>query len=75
MFRRSKNSLRNSRRSASKLAGVLADRLNVDETAEKAVESLFGNFLQAVLVGSADDAKRVFDWLTFERRSAGSRFS
>ncbi|NOT48314.1 MAG: AAA family ATPase, partial [Acidobacteria bacterium] len=32
--------------------GVLADFLSVDESAEQAVEALFGNFLQAVLVTS-----------------------
>ncbi len=32
--------------------GVLADFLSVDESAEKAIESVFGEFLQTVLVGS-----------------------
>lgn len=43
--------------------GVLADRLNVDREAETAVESLFGNFLEAVVVESLADAKRVSAWL------------
>ena len=46
-----------------KLAGVLADRLNVAREAETAVETLFGNFLEAVVVESLDDAKRVSAWL------------
>ena len=46
-----------------KLAGVLADRLNVDQNAETAVETLFGNFLEAVIVESLTDAKRVSAWL------------
>jgi len=46
-----------------RLAGVLADRLNVLPEAETAVETLFGGFLEAVVVGSLDDAKRVSVWL------------
>ncbi len=46
-----------------KLAGVLADRLSVKEEAEIAVETLFGDYLQAVLVESLADAKRVSEWL------------
>ncbi len=46
-----------------KLAGVLADRLNVDQRAETAVETLFGAFLEAVIVESLADAKRVSAWL------------
>lgn len=45
------------------LAGVLADRLNVVPEAETAVETLFGAFLEAVVVESLDDAKRVSAWL------------
>lgn len=45
------------------LSGVLADRLSVDESAEKAVESLFGPFLQTVLVSSDEDARKVSTWL------------
>nr|HQU92645.1 AAA family ATPase [Pyrinomonadaceae bacterium] len=45
------------------LRGVLADFLKVDPAAEKAVESLFGPALQAVLVSSIDDARRVSEWL------------
>lgn len=45
------------------LRGVLADFLKVDPAAEKAVESLFGPALQAVLVASIDDARRVSEWL------------
>jgi chromosome segregation protein len=46
-----------------KLGGVLADRLNVARDAETAVESLLGNFLEAVVVESLADAKRVSAWL------------
>ncbi len=46
-----------------KLAGVLADRLNVAEEAETAVEMLLGPFLQAVVVGSLADAQRLSAWL------------
>ncbi len=45
------------------LAGVLADRLNVEKRAETAVETLFGSFLEAVVVESLADAKRVSVWL------------
>ncbi len=45
------------------LAGVLADRLNVTREAETAVETLFGDFLEAVVVESLDDAKRLSTWL------------
>jgi len=48
------------------LRGVLADFLKVDPAAEKAVESLFGPALQAVLVSSIDDARRVSEWLAGE---------
>ena len=41
----------------------MADRLNVAREAETAVETLFGNFLEAVVVESLDDAKRVSAWL------------
>ena len=44
-----------------RLAGVLADRLNVAREAETAVETLFGNFLEAVVVESMADAKRLSD--------------
>ena len=47
-----------------KLSGVLADRLNVAREAETAVETLFGPFLEAVVVESLADAKRVSTWLT-----------
>ena len=44
--------------------GTLADELNVERRAEQAVEILFGEFLQAVLVESESDAKQVFDYIT-----------
>jgi chromosome segregation protein len=43
--------------------GVLADFLDVDERAEKAIENLFGGILQTVIVESVDDAKKVASWL------------
>ena len=46
-----------------KLGGVLADRLRVSRKAETAVESLFGPFLEAVIVETAEDARKVSDWL------------
>ena len=46
-----------------KLGGVLADRLKVDQLAETAVETLFGSFLEAVIVESLADAKLVSEWL------------
>ncbi len=44
--------------------GVLADKLNVDEAAEKAVENLFGNYLQTVLVESESDARKTIRYLS-----------
>ncbi len=46
-----------------RLGGVLADRLNVTAEAETAVETLFGPFLESVIVDSLDDATRVSNWL------------
>jgi chromosome segregation protein len=46
-----------------KLSGVLADRLKVERSAEKAVENLFGPFLQTILVESQEDAAKLADWL------------
>jgi chromosome segregation protein len=46
-----------------RLTGVFADFINVDQKAEKAVEALFGNFLQAVVVESVADAAEVTAWL------------
>ena len=43
--------------------GTLADKLNVEEKAEKAVESLFGNFLQTVLVETEKDARKTIEFL------------
>ena len=50
-----------------KFSGVLADFLNVEERAEKAVESLFGNYLQALIVESLADARKVSEWLRENR--------
>lgn len=46
-----------------KFAGVLADRLNVASDAETAVETLFGTFLEAIVVESTADARKVADWM------------
>ncbi|MGI8811557.1 MAG: chromosome segregation protein SMC [Pyrinomonadaceae bacterium] len=45
------------------LTGVVADFLKVDEKAEKAVEALFGQYLQAVIVENVHDAAKVTNWL------------
>ncbi|MEP6947205.1 MAG: chromosome segregation protein SMC [Acidobacteriota bacterium] len=46
-----------------KLSGVLADRLNVDQGSETAVETLFGSYLEAVIVESLADAKTLSSWI------------
>lgn len=46
-----------------RLSGVLADRLNVTPQAETAVEMLFGPMLEAVIVESLHEARRVTAWL------------
>ncbi len=46
-----------------KFLGTLADKLNVDEKAERAVENLFGAFLQTVLVESEEDAGKTVEYL------------
>ncbi len=43
--------------------GTLADKFEVEERAEKAVENLFGNFLQTVLVETEAEARRVSKYL------------
>nr|MCU0240187.1 hypothetical protein [Pyrinomonadaceae bacterium] len=47
-----------------KFLGTLADKLNVDSKAEKAVEAIFGNYLQTVLVATENDAKKVAKYLS-----------
>jgi chromosome segregation protein len=47
--------------------GVLADFLNVNEAAERAVESLFGSYLQTILVENVDEARTVSTWLASNR--------
>ncbi|HMO80888.1 MAG TPA: chromosome segregation protein SMC [Pyrinomonadaceae bacterium] len=47
--------------------GVLADFLSVDERFERAVESVFGQYLQAVVVKDLGDARKVADWLRANR--------
>ncbi|MGB7070516.1 MAG: chromosome segregation protein SMC, partial [Pyrinomonadaceae bacterium] len=44
-------------------AQVLADLLEVDEKAERAVENLFGNYLQTVIVESDANARAAAEWL------------
>jgi chromosome segregation protein len=46
-----------------KFLGTLADKLNVEAEAEKAVENLFGAFLQTVLVESDADARKTLAYL------------
>lgn len=50
--------------------GVLADFLNVAERSETAVESLFGPYLQSVLVSSAAEAAKIAEW---SRQSGAGR--
>jgi chromosome segregation protein len=45
------------------LHGVLADRLNVDDRAEQAVETVVGDLLQSIVVASGEDARRVAAFL------------
>jgi chromosome segregation protein len=46
-----------------KFLGTLADKLDVAEQAEKAVENLFGAYLQTVLVESEADARKTIRFL------------
>lgn len=46
-----------------KFLGTLADKFNVEERAEKAVENLFGAFLQTVLVETETDAQKTVEYL------------
>lgn len=46
-----------------KFSGTLADKFNVEERAEKAVENLFGAFLQTVLVETEEDARKTVEYL------------
>jgi chromosome segregation protein len=45
------------------LIGTLADRLRVEARYERAVEGVFGPYLQAVLVPTPEDAMRAAEWL------------
>lgn len=47
--------------------GTLADRLDVDKRAEKAIENLFGNYLQTILVRTEKDARKVAAYLGGKR--------
>ncbi|HEX8638165.1 MAG TPA: AAA family ATPase, partial [Pyrinomonadaceae bacterium] len=46
-----------------KFMGILADALRVEEKAEKAVENLFGSYLQSVLVESDEEARKTIAFL------------
>ncbi len=46
-----------------KFLGTLADKLTVDEKAEKAVENLFGAYLQTILVESKEAARKTIRFL------------
>jgi len=46
-----------------RLSGVLADKLNVDRSAERAIENLFGPYLQTILVESGEDVGKITAWL------------
>ncbi|REJ79249.1 MAG: chromosome segregation protein SMC [Acidobacteria bacterium] len=43
--------------------GTLADKLRVDKNAERAVENLFGQGLQSILVSSKKDARKTIEYL------------
>ena len=43
--------------------GTLADKFTVEERAERAVENLFGVFLQTVLVETQEDARKTVEYL------------
>ena len=55
-----------------KFRGVLADFFDVAESAEKAVESLFGPHLQALVVSSSADALKVTTWLDANKTGRAS---
>jgi chromosome segregation protein len=44
--------------------GTLADKLSVETKVEKAVEAIFGNSLQAVLVANSADGFKVSKWIS-----------
>ncbi|MGC2238869.1 MAG: chromosome segregation protein SMC [Pyrinomonadaceae bacterium] len=46
-----------------KFSGLLADKFEPEEKAEKAVENLFGAYLQTVLVESEEDARKTIKFL------------
>lgn len=46
-----------------KFLGTLADKLNVEAKAERAVENVFGSLLQSVLVETKEDAQKVLAYL------------
>ncbi len=46
-----------------KFQGTLADELDVEEKAERAVENLFGQYLQSVLVETEKDARKTIKFL------------
>ncbi len=46
-----------------RLTGILVDKFNVTPDAERAVESVFGQHLQTVLVPSVDEAMKLIDYL------------
>lgn len=43
--------------------GTLADRIDVDATNERAVENLFGPYLETILVETGEDAAKLIRWL------------
>ncbi len=42
-----------------KLLGTLADKLTVEQSVEKAVENIFGTYLQTILVGTEIEARKI----------------
>lgn len=47
-----------------KLLGTLADKLTVEQSAEKAVENLFGGYLQTILVETKDEARKIAKYVS-----------
>ena len=47
-----------------KLVGTLADKFTVEETVEKAVENLFGTFLQTILVETEEEARKIAKYVS-----------
>lgn len=47
-----------------KLLGTLADQLTVEQSAEKAIENLFGTYLQTILVETEEEARKIAKYVS-----------